>query len=399
MSNDFREIGISKELEEILNKDRIKKPTAIQEKAIPFILKGKDVVAQAQTGTGKTLAFMLPIMENINVNKSQIEALILTPTRELAIQIADETKKLAELNNARILSVYGGQDVGRQLTKLRNGVDIVIATPGRLLDHIKRGSIDLGHVKMLVLDEADEMLNMGFAEDIEIVISKIPKKRQTMLFSATMPKGLRVLARRFMKDPEQIQIQGKNITLDEIEQIVIETTTDEKLDTLCRTIDEQRPFMAIIFCMTKDRVKEINSALKRRGYNSDELHGDLSQAKRERAIKRFRKMETQLLVATDIAARGLDIDGITHIFNYDTPRDSKAYIHRIGRTGRAGETGKAITLVTPKDERKISNIEEKIKKEMRENKPSKKRRSKRVDNKRTNKKDNKNNKKKKARRR
>lgn len=385
MANSFREIGISIELEEILNRERITNPTPIQEKAIPFILKGKDVVAQAQTGTGKTLAFMLPIMENINVNKPQIEALVLTPTRELAIQITAEAKKLAEFKGARILSAYGGQDVSRQLSKLKNGVNIVIATPGRLLDHINRGSIDLGYVKMLVLDEADEMINMGFADDVETIIGKTPKRRQTMLFSATIPKGIRDLAKKFMKNPEQIQIQGKNITLDEIEQIVIETSADEKFDTLCRLIDEQRPFMAIIFCMTKDRVKEINALLKKKGYNSDELHGDLSQTKRERAIKRFRKMETQLLVATDIAARGLDIEGITHIYNYDTPRDSKSYIHRIGRTGRAGERGKAITLVTPKDERRISNIEEKIKKQMREKRPSNKRKNKRVENKKSNK--------------
>ena len=380
MSNDFREIGISKELEEILNRERIEKPTPVQDKAIPDILRGKDLVAEAQTGTGKTLAFILPIMEKINVNNPHIEALVITPTRELAIQITNESKKLAQGKGARILSVYGGQDVSRQQRKLKNGADLVIATPGRLLDHIKRGSIELGHVKMLVLDEADEILNMGFAEDIELIIGKIPKRRQTMLFSATMPKGLRLLAKKFMKNPEQIQIQGKNVTLDEIEQMVIETSIEEKFDTFCKTIDSQRPFMAIIFCMTKDRVKEINRELKKKGYSSDELHGDLSQAKRERVIKRFRKMEIQLLVATDIAARGLDIDGITHIYNYDLPRDSKSYIHRIGRTGRAGESGKAISFVTPKDERKIANIEEKIKKDMRDKKASYKRKNKRADN-------------------
>lgn len=365
-ATNFQSIGISKELEEVLNINRINKPTPIQEKAIPQILKGRDVVAQAHTGTGKTLAFMLPILQNSNIDKPHIEALVLTPTRELAIQITNEAKKLTTAKDVSILSVYGGQDVHKQMRKLKNGVKVVIATPGRLLDHIKRGTIEFGQLKILVLDEADEMLNMGFADEIESIIRKTPTRRQTMLFSATMPKGLRILAKRFMKNPEQIQIQGAGITLEEIEQIAIETTVDEKMDTLCKTIDEQRPFMAMIFCKTKDRVKELNRELKKRGYNSDELHGDLSQAKRERAIKRFRKMETQLLVATDIAARGLDIDGITHIYNYDTPRDSKSYIHRIGRTGRAGETGKAITFVTPKDERTIANIEEKIKKDIKD---------------------------------
>ena len=367
-STNFQEIGISKELEEILNKKRITEPTPIQEMAIPQLLKGKDLVAQAHTGTGKTLAFMLPIMQAIDVNRPQIQALILTPTRELALQITNETKELAEFNHAKVLSVYGGQDLARQLTKLKGGVDIVIATPGRLLDHMRRGNLDLGGVKMLVLDEADEMLNMGFVDEIGEIINRTPRRRQTMLFSATMPKGLRVLAKKFMKDPEQIHIQGDSITLDEIDQQVIETSEDEKFDILCKTIDSQRPFMAIIFCKTKDRVKELNRQLKRKGYNSDELHGDLSQAKRERAIKRFRKMESQLLVATDIAARGLDIDGITHIYNYDTPKDSKTYIHRIGRTGRAGETGKAITFVTPRDERAIATIEEKIKRDIKDKK-------------------------------
>lgn len=385
--NNFQSIGINKELEEILNKNRIKEPTPIQEKTIPQVLKGKDVVAEAQTGTGKTLAFMLPIVQSINTEKSNIQALILTPTRELAIQITNEAKKLGEAKNLSILSVYGGQDVGRQLNKLKSGVDIVIATPGRLLDHIKRDSIDLGGLKMLVLDEADEMINMGFAAEVEMIINKTPKRRQTMLFSATMPKGLRVLAKRFMKNPEQIQVQGDGITLDEIEQIVIDTTISEKLETLCKTIDEQRPFMAIIFCKTKDRVKELNAQLKKRGYNSDELHGDLSQAKRERAIKRFRKMETQLLIATDIAARGLDIDGITHIYNYDAPRNPNSYIHRIGRTGRAGETGKAITFVTPKDERTITTIEERIKKDIKDrgsNRRPNKKRNPKISNKKNN---------------
>lgn len=360
MATNFKTIGIGKELEKILMKSGIVIPTPIQEQAIPELLKGRDVIAQAYTGTGKTLAFMLPIMEGLDVNKPNIQALIITPTRELAIQITNEAKKLGEARNATILAVYGGQDVERQLKKLNRGVNIVIGTPGRILDHIRRGSIELGKLNKLVLDEADEILNMGFLEDLENIIYKTPKSRQTMLFSATMPKQLRVLAANYMRDPVQLEIQGDNITLDEIKQIVIETSDRGKLDALCNVIDEHRPFMAIIFCRTKNRVKAVNNDLRVRGYNSEEIHGDLSQAKRERVIKAFRNMEIQLLVATDVAARGLDIDGITHVFNYDIPADGESYIHRIGRTGRAGKAGIAVTFVTPKDQLALGTIEKKI---------------------------------------
>ena len=360
MAINFQTIGISRELENILGKNGIIEPTPIQEQAIPELLKGKDIIAQAQTGTGKTLAFMLPIMETIDVNNPYIQALIITPTRELAIQITNEAKKLISVKNINILAVYGGQDVEKQLRKLNKGVNIVIGTPGRLLDHIRRKSIDLSQLKMLVLDEADEMLNMGFLKDIENIIYETPKKRQTMLFSATMPNELRSLATRYIKEPVQIQIQGSNVTLDEIKQVVIETTDRGKQDALCKVIDEQRPFMAIIFCRTKRRVKTLNNDLRARGYNSDEIHGDLSQAKREKVMKSFRDMKIQLLVATDVAARGLDIEGITHIFNYDIPEDAESYIHRIGRTGRAGETGTAVTFVAPKDREALDTIEKKI---------------------------------------
>lgn len=360
MTVNFKILGISKELEKVLERDGITEPTPIQEQAIPQLLNGKDIIAQAHTGTGKTFAFMLPIMEAIDITKPHIQALIITPTRELAIQITNEAKKLAQPKNVSVLAVYGGQDVERQLKKLNNGINIVIGTPGRLLDHMRRKSIDLGQVKMIVLDEADEMLNMGFLKDIEEIIYKTPKNRQTMLFSATMPNQLRSLATRYMKEPVQIQIQSEKVTLDEIEQIVVETTDRGKQDALCTVIDEERPFMAIIFCRTKRRVKALNDDLRSRGYNSDEIHGDLSQAKREKVIKAFRDMKLQFLVATDVAARGLDIEGITHIFNYDIPEDAESYIHRIGRTGRAGETGKAFTFVTPRDQQELIAIEKKI---------------------------------------
>lgn len=360
MANNFEAIGISKELAEGLRRNGITKPTPIQEQAIPKLLEKIDIIAQAQTGTGKTLAFMLPIMETVDISIPHIQALIITPTRELAIQITNEAQKLGKLKGLGILSVYGGQDVDRQLKKLKRGVNIVIGTPGRLLDHIRRKSIDLAKLKILVLDEADEILNMGFLQDIETIIYNTPKNRQTMLFSATMPKDLRVLATRYMRDPIQLQIQKDNVTLDEIEQIVIETTDRGKQDALCKVIDEERPFMAIIFCRTKRRVKALNGDLRSRGYISEEIHGDLSQTKRERVIKSFRNMEIPFLIATDVAARGLDIEGITHIFNYDIPEDGESYIHRIGRTGRAGSKGMAFTFVTNKDEKTLKEIEKKI---------------------------------------
>lgn len=361
MAKNFSKLGISNDLENILNKYQITKPTAIQSQTIPHLLAGKDVIAQAQTGTGKTFAFMLPIMENIDVKKSDIQALIVAPTRELAIQITNEAKKLSEENGVRILAAYGGQDVQGQIKKLRGDIHIVIGTPGRLLDHMRRGTVNFGKLKALVLDEADQMLHMGFLPDVEAIISQTPKTRQTMFFSATMPKQIRSLSTRYMKKPIQIQIESKNITLDDIKQVVIETTDRGKKDALLDALKKYNPFMAIVFCRTKRRVKKLNEQLQMEGYKCDELHGDLSQAKREKVMKVFRKADLQILVATDVAARGLDIDGITHIFNYDIPQDPESYIHRIGRTGRAGEKGLAITFVTHKDRKEINDIEKAIK--------------------------------------
>ena len=357
----FKDLGIDEGLVDILKKSGIVNPTPVQEKSIGEILSGRDVVAQAQTGTGKTLAFLLPMVQNINIDKMDIQGLIITPTRELALQITNEAKKLASYNDMKILAVYGGQDVEAQIRKLKNGVHLVIATPGRLLDHIRRGNLDLGKLNNLVLDEADEMLRMGFLQDVEKIIGGTPKTRQTMLFSATIPNEVRSLSKRFMKNPLQIEIQAKNITLDEIEEIEIETTDRRKLDNLCTLIDEYRPYLAIVFCRTKRRVKDLNRELRYRGYNSDELHGDLSQAKRERVIKSFREAKLQILVATDIVARGIDVDGVTHVFNYDIPENVDSYIHRIGRTGRIGKDGMAITFVTERDREDFALIKRKLK--------------------------------------
>lgn len=361
MGINFNELGIGKDLVNILDKNGIREATPIQEKSIPELLKGRDVIAQAQTGTGKTLAFLLPLMERIDSNKDFIQGLIITPTRELAIQITGVAKMLSEGKKINILAAYGGQDVEQQVRKLKGGIHLIIATPGRLLDHIRRGNVEIGRLKFLVLDEADEMLHMGFLEDIESIIIGTPKARQTMLFSATIPNEVRRLGTRFMRDPLHIEIESKSITLEEIKQVIIETTDRGKLDALCRLIDEFRPYLAIVFCRTKRRVSALNSDLLARGYNSDELHGDLTQAKRERVMKAFRSAKLQILIATDIAARGIDVEGVTHVINYDIPDDAESYIHRIGRTGRIGNLGMAITLVTPRDTETLALIERKIK--------------------------------------
>jgi ATP-dependent RNA helicase DeaD len=357
---DFVSLGVRTELNEILKELGAKIPTPVQLQAIPILLSGKDVVAQAQTGTGKTYAFLLPILEKVNVKKPYVQALIVTPTRELALQITTELNKLAFKVHANVLAAYGGQDVERQIKKLKGSIHIVVGTPGRILDHIRRGTLTLSGVNMLVLDEADQMLHMGFLPDVEQIIKLTSPKRQTMLFSATIPVSIRNLARRYMKTPVDIQIESKRITLDEIRQVVIATTDRAKKDTLFKLLDDHRPYLALIFCRTKRRTAALNAALLEQGYSSDELHGDLSQSKREQVMKRFREAKLQILVATDVAARGLDVEGITHVFNYDIPQDVESYIHRIGRTGRAGEKGLAITLATPGDSSFLQLIEKGI---------------------------------------
>ncbi|MEX2105118.1 MAG: DEAD/DEAH box helicase [Bacilli bacterium] len=358
---DFISLGIRNEINNTLKANGLTEPTPIQEKTIPVVLTGKDVIAQAQTGTGKTLAFVLPILEMIDPKKSYVQALIITPTRELALQITTEViKVISNLEDVNVLAVYGGQDVERQIKKLKGAKQIVIGTPGRLLDHLRRGTIQLSEVSMLVLDEGDQMLHMGFLKDVEAIIRGITSKRQTMMFSATMPPEIRSLAVRYMRKPVDIRVKSTGITVKDIKQIVVETTDHGKQGTLRSLLDHYRPFLAIIFCRTKRRASTLNAALIGHGYNSDELHGDLSQAKRERVMKSFREAKIQFLVATDVAARGLDVEGITHVFNYDIPHDVESYIHRIGRTGRAGESGLAITLVAPTERMYLDEIEEGI---------------------------------------
>ena len=354
--NKFSSLGLSEELTEYLTELGITEPTPIQEKAIPIVFEGKDLIGQAQTGTGKTFAFLFPILERINLELPHTQALVVAPTRELALQITAEAKRIVS-DDFGVLAVYGGQDVEQQARKLKSGAHIIIATPGRLLDHLRRGTIKLDKVDFLVLDEADQMLHIGFLHEVEDIINQTPVSRQTLLFSATMPDQIQSLAKRYMKKPEIIKVKAKRITLDEIEQLIIETTDRGKFNALLNQIKEAEPFLAIIFCRTKRRANKLNEQLKGKGLLSEELHGDLTQGKREKVMKLFREAKIQYLVATDVAARGIDVEGVTHVFNYDLPMDTESYVHRIGRTGRAGDTGIAITFATPKDFQDMRVIE------------------------------------------
>lgn len=358
---DFFSLGISKAMIEKLKEYGIAVPTPIQTQAIPVTMEHKDVIAQAQTGTGKTLAFVLPILENLDRNASHIQALIVTPTRELALQITDEIEKLiSHIEDVDVLAVYGGQDVEKQLKKLKRQAQIIVGTPGRLLDHIRRETIDLSEVSFLVLDEADQMLHIGFLDEVETIIKQTPSSRQTMLFSATIPAEIRKLSKKHMHEPVYIQVEKTQGPAANVNQIAIHTTDRAKQGTLIELIETHRPFLAVIFCRTKRRVSKLYGILKGHGFLVDELHGDLSQAKREQVMKRFRNAEVQLLVATDVAARGLDIEGVTHVFNYDIPLDSESYVHRIGRTGRAGMKGLAITFYSSDDRPTLDLIEREL---------------------------------------
>ncbi len=357
--NDFLSMGIKEELIKKLSEQSISSPTEIQTETIPLLMNGEDVIAQAKTGTGKTLAFLLPILEKLDPSEEHIQALIVTPTRELALQVTAELTKLLpkEESEIHVLTIYGGQDVDKQVKRLNKRIHIVVATPGRLLDHVRRETIDLSHIRMLILDEADQMLHFGFLEEVEDILYETPDTRQTALFSATISKDIRKLGKRYMRTPHHIQVRDKEKMVLEIKQLVVETTDRAKLQALCQTMDEAQPFLGIIFCRTKRRVSKLQGELRAKGYNTDELHGDLSQSKRENVMKRFRTAKLQYLIATDVASRGLDVEGVTHVFNYDIPEDVDSYIHRIGRTGRAGENGVAITFVALKDKALIAEIE------------------------------------------
>lgn len=353
----FYKLGINGDLVYALENINITTPTPIQKLSIPYILDGKDLIAEAQTGTGKTLAFLLPIFQNLELENNSIQALIIAPTRELALQITAVAKELALIKPLSILAIYGGQDVKAQLHKLQGRINIVIGTPGRILDHIRRGSIIFDNVETLVIDEADQMFHIGFQKDLDIIISYLPKSRQTLCFSATLTPVVDVFSKTFLVEPKHVTAPKKQITLDNITQIVIETSNRKKFKDFLTIISKDKPKKAMIFCRSKAGTHDLFEEMRKANLSVEELHSDLSQSKREFVMNEFRNGRFTYLVSTDIASRGLDIEGVTHVFNYYLPDEPENYVHRIGRTGRAHKLGIAYTLLTLKDEKRLETIE------------------------------------------
>jgi ATP-dependent RNA helicase DeaD len=336
-------------------------PTPIQIHAIPLLLGGRDVLGSAATGTGKTAAFALPLVERLDAKAHGVQALIMTPTRELAMQVAEAVHRYGRHSGVTVLAVYGGQPIQRQLAMLKRGVQVVVGTPGRLLDHIRRGSLALGGVRYVVLDEADEMLDMGFIEDIEAILNETPKERQTALFSATFPARINDLVRRYLNEPERVTIKAEVLKSPRVRQLAYVVPRPQKLEALGRILDLEAPTSAIIFCRTRTEVDELTESMASHGYTPEALHGGFAQVQRDRVMTRFREGTADLLIATDVAARGLDIQHVSHVINYDIPESPDVYVHRIGRTGRAGREGTAITLVQPREHRLLKAIEHVIK--------------------------------------
>lgn len=357
-TNGFQQLGLSDEVLAVLKKKGFESPTAIQRLAIPVLLSEScDLIGQAQTGTGKTAAFGLPIIERLEVNKGSVGAIVLVPTRELALQVADEIASLRPNPSFAVGVVYGGQSINEQIRRLRKGLDLVVGTPGRVLDLLRRGDLKIDNVSWVVLDEADEMLNMGFIEDIEAILEHTPAERRTLLFSATMPDRIAKLSRKYMRDPRTVQTERTQLTASLTDQIYFEVTEGDKFDALTRIIDIELDFYGMVFCRTRVDVDSLTSKLIERGYSAEGLHGDISQQIREKTMNRFRKKHINILVATDVAARGIDISDLTHVINYSLPQDPEAYVHRIGRTGRAGKQGTAITFITPSESRRLKFFE------------------------------------------
>ncbi len=365
----FRALGISEATLATLSKKGFEEPTEIQEKTIPILLEGhKNVIGQARTGTGKTAAFGIPLIEMLEPGQRDVQAIVLTPTRELALQVAEEIHSLCSDKKMAITTVYGGQSITEQLRKLKRGTDIVVGTPGRVIDHINRKSLRLDNIKYFILDEADEMLNMGFLEDVEQIMFHTPADKQVLLFSATMPDHILQLARKHMPDYELIKVTNQELTTNLTDQIYFEVRTEDKFEALCRIIDVEPDFYGLMFCRTKRDVDELSQRLIDRGYDAEAIHGDLSQHQRERIMDKFKKQHINLLVATDVAARGIDVNNLTHVINYALPQDPESYVHRIGRTGRAGNEGTAITFITPSEYRKLMFIEKVAKTKIRKEK-------------------------------
>ena len=355
---DFNDFGLSAQILRGVRDMGFEEPTPVQSKAMPPLLAGKDVVAQALTGTGKTAAYGIPMAEHIDPQVKPIQAVVLSPTRELAIQVEEHLNQLTKYRNLRFLAVYGGQPIERQLRALNRGVHGIVATPGRLMDHMRRGTIRLDQVRVLILDEADQMLQMGFQEDVEYVISKLPPERLTALFSATMPDPIMKIVDRYMNKPEKIHLsRAQALTVPSVDQVFFQVPFPKKFDALCSVLDSRQPDRTLVFCSTKRMVDEVAERLPMRGYSAQAIHGDVAQAGRERALKAFRDGRTDVLIATDVAARGLDIQDVSLVLNFDIPPDPEYYVHRIGRTGRLGKTGEAITFVNPREIRELKMIE------------------------------------------
>ncbi len=362
----FESFGLSERTLNVLTQKGYEVPTKIQELVIPVVMEGDDdIVAQAQTGTGKTAAFGIPLIELLPEKSRTVQALVLTPTRELAIQVAEEINSLKGWKELSIIPVYGGQSMSLQLRSLRKGVDIVVGTPGRILDHLRSGTLKLDSISYLVLDEADEMLDMGFIDDVREIIGYSGPNKRTMLFSATMPHEVIQIAKKHMRTYETLKVEQEQLTVSQTDQIYFEVAAADKFEALCRIIDVEEDFYGLIFCRTKVDADKVAGKLMKRGYDADALHGDMSQNQRERTLNKFKKRQVNILVATDVAARGIDVQNLTHVINYALPQDSKSYVHRVGRTGRAGKEGNAITFITPEEYRKLKFISRETKTDIR----------------------------------
>lgn len=360
-TNEFRDLGLSEQMLEAVKAKGFETPTQVQKLTIPKLLQQtNDLIAQSQTGTGKTAAYGLPMLQELSPSGKAVQAIILVPTRELALQVMEELISYNSVRRLSIAAIYGGASMSEQLRRLSKGIDIVVGTPGRVLDHIRRGTLKLAEIKYLVLDEADEMLNMGFIEDVEEIISHTAEQRRILLFSATMPDRIVKLSKKYMRDAEVVKTDSRQITADLTDQIYFEVREDDKLDALTRIIDIEPEFYGIVFCRTKIGVDELVNKLLERGYAAEALHGDVSQAQREKILKNFKNKRSNILVATDVAARGIDINNLTHVINYSLPQDTESYVHRIGRTGRAGNQGTAITFLSASEMRRFGYLKKEL---------------------------------------
>ena len=354
----FEELNIDERILRAIEDMGFEETSPIQTQAIPAVCEGIDVVGQAQTGTGKTAAYTIPMLMKIDPQIKKPQAIVLCPTRELAVQVAEEIRKLAKyMSDIKVLPVYGGQEIVRQIKSLKTGVQIIVGTPGRVMDHMRRKTVKFDNINMVILDEADEMLDMGFREDMETILTETPQDRQTVMFSATMPKAIMDIARNFQKDARVIKVVRKELTVSNIEQFYYEVRPKNKTEVLCRLIDIYNPRLSVVFCNTKRQVDELISELKGRGYFADGIHGDMKQQQRDRVMDDFRSGNVDILIATDVAARGIDVDDVDMVFNYDIPQDEEYYVHRIGRTGRAGRSGMALSFISGKEVYKLKDIE------------------------------------------